>query len=175
MIAADMPGTIELTSIFHYNKNSRVVQEQIKGIEAMVCNGNRIKLMRLANCLSLQQLADALSANSVPISRAALSYYETGKTVPAEATINVLAKELGTIPAFFYKQDWVDFELRIFQDLNLIPSRQQELYAFIQVEMERHLEIDHALGIRSAFEIPVPQKLRADQHAQIEEFIGGML
>ena len=174
MIAADMPGTIELTSIFHYNKNSRVVQEQIKGIEAMVCNGNRIKLIRLANCLSLQQLADALSANSVPISRAALSYYETGKTVPAEATINVLAKELGTIPAFFYKQDWVDFELRIFQDLNLIPSRQQELYAFIQVEMERHLEIDHALGIRSAFEIPVPQKLRADQHAQIEEFIGGI-
>ena len=35
MIAADMPGTIELTSIFHYNKNSRVVQEQIKGIEVM--------------------------------------------------------------------------------------------------------------------------------------------
>ena len=68
----------------------------------------------------------------------------------------------------------IDIHLSLIH-IYLIPSRQQELYAFIQVEMERHLEIDHALGIRSAFEIPVPQKLRADQHVQIEEFIGCLL
>ena len=171
MIASDMAGTIELTSIFHYNNIRQVKREQLKEIEAMVCNGNRIKLMRLANCLSLQELADAMSANSVPITRAAISHYETGKTAPSENTINILAKELGTIPAFFYKRDWEDFQLRIFQELGLIPSRQQELYAFIQVEIERHLEIDYALGIRSAFEIPKRRTLRADQCAQLEEYI----
>lgn len=171
MIASDMAGTIELTSIFHYNNIRQVKREQLKEIEAMVCNGNRIKLMRLANCLSLQELADAMSANSVPITRAAISHYETGKTAPSENTINILAKELGTIPAFFYKRDWEDFQLRIFQELGLIPSRQQELYAFIQVEIERHLEIDYALGIRPAFEIPERRMLRADQSADLEEYI----
>ena len=133
-------------------------------------NGNRIKLMRQANCLSLQQLADILCDHYVPISRAALSNYETGRRVPNVSALQTLAVELGTVPAFFMKEDWDGFQLELSRPLDIVPLRQQELYSFIQVELERNLEIDRALGKKSSWKKPEKRIFEADGEA-VEAYI----
>lgn len=133
-------------------------------------NGNRIKLMRQANCLSLQQLADILCDHYVPISRAALSNYETGRRLPSVSAIETLAVELGTVPSFFQKEDWEGFSLELSRPLDIVPLRQQELYSFIQVELERNLEIDRALGKKSGWKKPEKRIFHSDGR-EVEDFI----
>lgn len=116
---------------------------------------NRIKLLRQANQLSLQQLADNLSRDFQQITRAALSNYETGKTVPSPAMLEALSKELGVATGYFYQPDWEDFSLELFSSPDFASLRIQELYSYIQLELERHLNLDTLLGIRRPDQLPV--------------------
>ena len=64
-----------------------------------------MKLVRQANCLSLQKLADKWSASGTVITRATLSKDETGKLVPGTAMLTVLARELGVTTDYFSLPD----------------------------------------------------------------------
>ena len=111
----------------------------------------RIKLVRQANQLSLQQLADKMTADGYDITRAALSQYETGKIRPSDTMLANLCKELGAPLEFFFRPEWSDFSLRLFHDGvdDTANLRTQELYAFIQIEIERYALLDDLLGIKN--------------------------
>ncbi len=107
---------------------------------------NRIKLARQANCLSLQQLADKMNECSVPITKGTLSNYETGKTSLPSSLLPVLSSILGTPEDFFYQKDWEDFHLTITTKLPSLPSsRMAELASYVQINLERYVQISALL------------------------------
>lgn len=110
--------------------------------------GNRIKLARLANSLSLQELADALEERGYKITRAALSKFETGKLVPSPALIRLLAHTLGVGIGFFSWEEWPDFGIQLFREKeDLQPKQLTELNAFLQIKLEQTLHINSLLKI----------------------------
>ena len=62
--------------------------------------------------------------------------------------------------------------LELSRPIEIVPLRQQELYSFIQVELERNLEIDRALGKKSGWKKPEKRIFDSDGEdveAYIEE------
>lgn len=110
--------------------------------------GNRIRQARLANSLSLQELADALEERGYKITRAALSKFETGKLVPSAAFIRLLARTLGVGIGFFSWQDLPNFGIQLFREKeDLQPKQQMELSAFLEIKLEQTLHVNSLLGI----------------------------
>jgi len=132
---------------------------------------NRIKLLRQANQLSLQQLADNLSKDFQQITRATLSNYETGKIIPNSTMLDSLAKELGVSTKYFYQPEWDTFSLQLFTPLDLASLRIQELYSYIQLELERHLNLDRVLGIQQPCSIPCPNQTIEKSPTEVEALI----
>lgn len=130
--------------------------------------GNRIKLIRQAHALSLQDLADHLALSGFSIHRSALSGYETGRTVPNATVMEALSQELGVPVDFFWQDDWSDFSIDYFLCPKTAPLRQQESDAFVQVKLERHLILDKLLHCHSTWQRPPLQCLKPDQGEQVE-------
>lgn len=129
---------------------------------------NRIKLVRQANRLSLQQLADNLSASGGEITRAALSNYETGKFVPSPPMLARISKELGVPVDYFERPDWENFSIELFVPPDSVPLRMQELTAYIQIELERYAKLDQVLGIRSLWQAPKREAFHSYDAARVE-------
>lgn len=128
--------------------------------------GNRLKTARLANALSLQDLSDALEERGYQITRAALSKFETGKLVPSDTLLQLIARTLGIGVNYFYWDEWPNFGIQLFRDMDIAPKQSSELYAFLQVKLEQVLQIDKLLGVkRDAFHYS-PAKLNAVNHQQ---------
>lgn len=131
--------------------------------------GNRIKLIRQAHALSLQDLSEQLAANAdLSIHRSALSGYETGRTVPNATILKLLSQELGVPVDFFEQPDWTDFSLEYFYCPKVVPQRQQETDAYVQVKLERHRTLDQLLDYRSKWKRPEVQCLTTDQEDVVE-------
>ncbi|WP_195277187.1 helix-turn-helix domain-containing protein [Anaerotruncus rubiinfantis] len=108
---------------------------------------NRIRLARQANSLSLQQLAERMTELSAPITKAALSNYETGKTALSPQAISALSSALGMPVEFFHQDDWADFDPVISTTLEPLPAaRMAELKAYVQIELERYLSVIDVLN-----------------------------
>ena len=132
--------------------------------------GNRIKLIRQAHALSLQDLAEHLAANAgISIHRSALSGYETGRTLPNESIMEALSQELGVPMDFFDQEEWSDFSIDYFLCPKVAAQRQQESDAFVQVKLERHRALDNLLGCHSAWERPELLFIKPEEEEQIEE------
>lgn len=112
--------------------------------------GNRIRLGRLSCRLTLQELADTLTAASFPISKGGLSNYENNKTRPTEAYLSAISNAFGLSRDFFDKPDWVDFAPELYS----LPAHMHtaELYAHIQIELERYLDISNQIDHSLVFE-----------------------
>ncbi|MDD3251700.1 MAG: helix-turn-helix transcriptional regulator [Lachnospiraceae bacterium] len=130
---------------------------------------NRIKLLRQANQLSLQQLADNLSKDAQQITRAALSNYENGKSTPNSAMLDALSKELGVSTEYLLQPDWDSFSLELFAAPDLALLRIQEILSYVQLELERHLNLDRLLGLQHSWKIPSPGYFRPDRPEEIEQ------
>lgn len=117
--------------------------------------GNRIRMLRQANCLSLQQLAERLTANGFPITKAALFKYEAGKTVPNEQCLQALAYAMGVRQTFFLRDDWEDFSLELPEELGGVSARQHEILSYIQIELERFISVSDRIG-HKLLSTPVP-------------------
>lgn len=130
---------------------------------------NRIKLVRQANRLSLQQLADNLSSSGSEITRATLSNYETGKSVPNAALLTRLARELGVPIDFFDRPDWTDFSISLFTPPDSVPLRMQELTAYIQIELERYISLDRLLKIPVLWQQPQREVFHTYDASRVEE------
>ena len=109
--------------------------------------GSRMKLGRLANALSLQELADALEDNGYRITRAALSKYETGKLVPGDPFLSALSSVLELDRNFFFQEEPPAFGIQLFEEQELIPKQESELMSHLQLRLEQHLMIDRILGL----------------------------
>ena len=133
---------------------------------------NRIKLARQAHCYSLQDLADILSQKTLSVTRATLSHYENGRIQPTEKTLIVLSRALGVTRPFFDKEDWTDFSLQ-FQHCPAIRTEKlrQELYSYLQIELERYLDIDSLLGLHSAWLPPDKTEIEGEDVYKIEEIV----
>lgn len=109
--------------------------------------GDRLKLGRLANALSLQDLSDALLEYNYPITKAALSKFEIGKLVPNETCIEALCKVMNLDKSFFESDGWPGFGMEFFKKVDLINKSAGELNAYLQIQLEQRLLIDKLLDI----------------------------
>lgn len=132
--------------------------------------GNRIKLIRQAHALSLQDLAEHLAVNSgISIHRSALSGYETGRTLPNASIMEALSQELGVPVDFFEQEEWSDFSIDYFLCPRVAAQRQQESDAFVQVKLERHRALNQLLGYHSGWKRPEPLCLKPEEEEKVED------
>ncbi len=117
--------------------------------------GNRIRLARLANCLSLQQLSDCMKANNLNITKTALFNYESNVSVPSPQTLAALSTALGVNEHFFSHESLENFSLKLLGDLGSVESRRQELLAYIQ------LQIEYLISVSEKAQTPLPTNINA--------------
>lgn len=131
--------------------------------------GNRLKLIRQAHALSLQDLSEQLAAETgILLHRSALSGYETGRTYPNATVLEALSRVLGVPVGYFDLPEWSDFSLDYFFCPTVAAQRQQETDAYIQVRLERHHVLDDMLNQRSKWRRPQPRTLRQGEDEVVE-------
>lgn len=131
--------------------------------------GNRLKLIRNANGLSLSDLSELLSGSSLPITRAALSHYELGITTPTKSALEVLGKKMGTTLSFFYRPDWTDFSVSFFRKTAMSARQLNDIYAYIQVELEKIVYVEDLLHNRHEIHLPGKRTIKRGREALVEE------
>lgn len=137
--------------------------------------GNRLKLIRQANGLSLQDLSNMLAGSRLEIGRAALSHYETGNTVPSAEALDILAKKLGTTVSFFHSPDWENVSFRLFSPCGgWTQKAETAMLSFVQIELEKMLYIDGLLSIRDEFQLPQKKHIGKDEDESVEELSIGL-
>ena len=131
--------------------------------------GNRLKLIRLAHAMSLQDMADQIARNeNISLHRSAIFGYENSRTTPNESTLKLLAREMGVPVSFFFKEDWANYDPVYLFKPHMAAQREAEASAYVQVKLERIRDLNDLLGIHAHFEPPAPLKLQADDAAAVE-------
>ncbi|MDY4529722.1 MAG: helix-turn-helix transcriptional regulator [Enterocloster aldenensis] len=134
--------------------------------------GNRIRLLRNAHSLSLQQLSEHLENHlGLSISRSTLFGYENERTAVTDQILEYIAMELGVTKAFFHEQDWEDFSLDYFHIPSIIPQRLQQLEAYIQLKLERHKYLNHLLDISPNQAPPQPILIDNNDFQMVEHIV----
>jgi len=112
--------------------------------------GDRIRRKRLAAGMSLQDLADRLSTEGVRVSKAALSNYETNKTIPKARALWALAKVFSEPMEYFIREDSVSLVLSGYRKREgLSATRHDQIIAAITEEIERRVQIERVLDLKS--------------------------
>lgn len=132
--------------------------------------GERLRLKRNANQMSLQDLVCALKASGVSITKAALSNYETGKTIPNDSMLQILAQELGTTTSFLTYQDKFQPEIVFFHHIDTFLKNLNELEAYVHVTLEKQLSINEILGIQSKWTRPETMRVTEANLDQVEAY-----
>ena len=130
--------------------------------------GANIKMARLAIGLSLQELSEKLTSAGHPTTKVTLSNYENGKYVPSEDLLKVIARELRTSTLYFKTEIQWNSRLRFFHKSEMIDRTQQNLEAFISIELARFKYIDDLLGIKSVWKRQPKQLYSLDNPDAIE-------
>src|SRR2546428_1708837 len=106
----------------------------------------RLRQARLRASLSLADTAMRLAAAGHPLTRAALSKYELGKSAPRQSTLLMLARILEVPTSYFLSQPSVEIEWLAFRKhASLSVGRQQQVKAEVtdvvasQVFLEENL------------------------------------
>lgn len=105
--------------------------------------GNRIKQVRLASGLTLEELVDRLQDYGLSLSKQALSNYETGKRTPKASILMAIAKSLNVKSSFLMSEptisiEWISFRceetlgLRLAESLLAISESQAEPQLILQ-------------------------------------------
>ena len=108
--------------------------------------GTRLKNARLAKGLSLEQLADALTEQGHPITKAALSKYERDQSLPSAVLLRGLARCLNVESSYFWQEGlpevrWCDFR----KTTKLGKKEQEQLKASGTGIAEAFLWLEEAL------------------------------
>lgn len=137
----------------------------------MVMVGNRLKLIRQANALSLQDLAELLADSELPVGKGALSHYEMGITVPSKEALSVLAKKLGTTEGFFDVPDWSDIDFTLFTPLgNQTTKSVTQMLSFVQIQLEKYLYVESLLDSHQEVEFPKKIRITKENMAAVDDF-----
>lgn len=128
--------------------------------------GDRIKRKRLAAGMSLQDLADALYRGGIHLSKAALSNYETHKTVPNATTLWTLAKVFGVSMEYFIREHDAVIVLGGYRKrAGLSAKRHDQILAQIRDEIEKRIEIEAILSLQSSFALPHQKEINSIDEA----------
>ena len=130
--------------------------------------GDRIRMKRRAAGYSLQDLAHYIEKSGTPITRAALSNYETGKTAPSEHILKAIATVLGTSVEYLEEEVFREIEIRYFSKTDLIPKKWQELHSFVQLCVEKFITLNSILEISSPTVFNAPFKVKACNLDEVE-------
>lgn len=129
--------------------------------------GERIRRKRVAAGLSLQDVADQLSAAGVRLSKAALSNYETNKTLPNARTLWALSSAFGVSMEYFVREESTSLSLHGYRKrAGLSAARHDQILAVIQDEIEKRAEIERILGLEHATKAPPKTSIRNCEEAE---------
>ncbi len=135
-------------------------------------NHNRLRLIRLAHALSLQDLSDQLKSNhNLSCHRSAIFGYENGRTSPPADFLETLSKEMGVSESFFDLADWENFHIEYFHMPSISKQRLSETEAFIQIKLERIRELDNLLGVTSVWTVPKKTVLEHYDSDVVEDLV----
>ena len=129
--------------------------------------GARLKLGRLSNGLSLQDLSDILMETGDPITRAGLSKYETGKVIPNDKILEKIAKIMDLDISYFYKDHFPDYQIMTMRPVQTNPKLDAEFDAFLQITLEQRFEIDELLDCKKEVPLPKPVAVTADEEDKV--------
>lgn len=134
--------------------------------------GDRLRQARVAAGMSQTEVVDSLAEHGVSLTKAGLSKYERGGSVPKPRTLRTLAQVLGVDTAFFLEERAVSIEWLAFRKASRLGKKQQErikTLAFVQVaalhSLRRALEPNRQPRpmIRTVVTVPADAESAADQ------------
>ena len=108
--------------------------------------GNRIRLARMANGLSLQQLSDRMKSKGISFTKTSLFNYESDITTPSPQLLAIFADVLGLNPHFFMHDSPEGFSIRLIDSLGTVEARRQEVLSYIQIQLEYLISLIHLAG-----------------------------
>ena len=126
--------------------------------------GERLKAARKIAGLSLPQLASKLG----DISKQSLSNYENGKRKPYSKILIRLAKELSVKPDFFVRDNTILLQKFEYRKKSKLGVKEKEMIEEkSKDQLERYLELENILGIKSSFVNPLKDfQIRAIEDAE---------
>lgn len=120
--------------------------------------GSRIKQARLAGGLTLDDLAQRMTAAGHPITKAALSKYELSKSTPRPSFLAVLAEVLGIRLSYFRETEHVTVDWIAFRKLSRMRvAKQEQVKAFASHVVESQLWLQGLLYPNLRPNLPKPR------------------
>lgn len=117
---------------------------------------DRLKSARIMKGLSLQELADQLTAINHPISKQALNKYEQGESKPNAEMIGQLCDILNVRPDYFSNDTLVEFGEIEFRKLSSYPVKESErIQEVVKDKIRRYLELEDILNLQPNFDNPL--------------------
>ncbi len=131
--------------------------------------GNRIRLARMANGLSLQQLADCMKKRGVAFTKTSLYNYESNITTPSQQILDTFAEILGVNRHFFMHDTPEGFSINLKNPLGSVEARRQEILSYMQIQLEYLISvIDASDDNCSPLPLGLPAPIAADTPAEAE-------
>lgn len=120
--------------------------------------GARIKQARLASGLTLEVLAERITSNGRPITKAALSKYELEKSVPKPSLLLAIANILGVRAGYFTEQCPPEINWIAFRKLaKMSAKRQEQVKSFASHVVENQLWLQSLLFPNQRCDFPAAQ------------------
>lgn len=116
-------------------------------------NASRLKAMRTARGLTLDQLSDAMGGL---VTKQALSKYERGANMPTPRVLVALAKALGVKAVDLAVQPATDVRILAFRKRSSFSrNSQQALESRVALDLERRAALQELVGQRCASDMPL--------------------
>jgi transcriptional regulator with XRE-family HTH domain/Zn-dependent peptidase ImmA (M78 family) len=129
--------------------------------------GDRVRRKRLAAGMSLQDLAELLVGRTIHLSKAALSNYETNKTVPNAKTLWALAEIFDVSMEYFIREQTSSIALRGYRKRSrLTKARHDQIFAIVQNEIEKRVELETILGLKQHADLPEQSTINSVAEAE---------
>lgn len=115
--------------------------------------GNRLKLARKMAGYSLQELADALENK---VTKQSLNKYEMGLMNPSGDVLVAISSTLKVKPDYFMKRNQVELgEILFRKKASLSKKNEESVVEKVRDYVERYLEIENIVGIKTEFKNPL--------------------
>lgn len=141
---------VDILNIFpiFVNQNNQIMEQLDENIF-----GNRLKLARKMAGFSLQELADALENR---ITKQSLNKYEMGLMNPSGEMLVAISNTLKVKPDYFMKRNQVELgEILFRKKASLSKKNEESVIEKVRDYVERYLEIENIVGIKTEFKNPL--------------------
>lgn len=133
----------------------------------MTTIATRLRQARAAAGLTLDEVSDRLGANGHPLTKAALSKYELGKSIPRQGTLLALARVLGVRADFFIREITAQVRWRAFRKhASLTKALQEQIQASIAQVVEGHVWLEETLQPGRKHRFPRSYKAKTPDDAE---------